>query len=88
MAHASHPRPEENELTAPNEAGHSRPHRQRYNTAVPAACPPPQPDHPSAGRPGRYHIFKLEAVGLLIIGALILILILVRYGHHIAWGAR
>jgi hypothetical protein len=61
---------------------------QRYNTAVPAGTPEPQPDHPSVRRPGRYHIFKLEAVGLLIIGALILTLILVRYWHHIAWGAR
>ena len=59
---------------------------RRYNTAVPAASP--QPDHPSPVRPGRHHIYKLEAAGILIIGALILILTLVRYWHHIAWGAR
>ncbi|PYX34736.1 MAG: hypothetical protein DMG81_19540 [Acidobacteria bacterium] len=46
------------------------------------------PNQPSASRPGRHHIFKLEAAGILMIGALVLILILVRYGHHIAWGAR
>ena len=61
---------------------------QRYNTAVPAGTLEPQPDHPSARRPGKHHIFKLEAAGLLIIGALILIFTLVRYWHHIAWGAR
>jgi hypothetical protein len=59
---------------------------QRYNTAVPAVAP--QPDQPPAPRPGKHHIFKLEAVGVLIIGALILILTLVRYWHHIAWSAR
>jgi hypothetical protein len=53
-----------------------------------AASPQPQPDHPSARRPGKHHIFKLEAAGLLIIGALILILTLVRYWHHIAWSAH
>jgi len=61
---------------------------RRYNTAVPAASPPPQPDNPSARHSGKHHIFKLEAVGLLIIGALILIFTLVRYWHHIAWSAR
>ena len=60
---------------------------RRYNIAVPAS-PQPQPNQPSASRPGRHHIFKLEATGILMIGALVLILILVRYGHHIDWGAR
>ena len=33
-------------------------------------------------------IYKLEAAGILIIGAVVLILTLTRYWHHIAWGAR
>ncbi len=33
-------------------------------------------------------IYKLEAAGSLIIGALILLLTLTRYWHHIVWGAR
>jgi hypothetical protein len=53
---------------------------------VPASSLPPE--HPRSERPGKYHIYKLEAAGILIIGALILILTLVRYGHHIAWSAR
>ena len=60
---------------------------RRYNIAV-SASPQPQPNQPSASRPGRQHIFKLEAASILMMGALVLILILVRYGHHIAWGAR
>ena len=61
---------------------------RRYNIAVAASPQQPQPNQPSASRPGRHHIFKLEAAGILMIGALVLILILVRYGQHIAWGAR
>ena len=60
----------------------------RYNTAVPEVTSPPQPDQPPSPRPGKYHIFKLEAAGLLIIGVMILILTLIRYWHHIAWNAR
>ena len=60
---------------------------RRYNIAVPPS-PQPQPNQPSASRPGRQHIFKLEAAGIFMIGALVPILILVRYGHHIDWGAR
>jgi hypothetical protein len=44
--------------------------------------------HRRIGRLLRVHIHKLEAGGILIIGALILLLILTRYRHHIAWGAR
>jgi hypothetical protein len=67
--------------------------RRRYNTAVPAASPPPQPDQPSGElsqkqRPPKSYIYKLEAAGILIIGAVILMLILTRYWHHIAWGVR
>ena len=49
-----------------------------YNAFVP---PAPQ-------RPAKHSIYKQEAGGILIIGALILILTLVRYWHHIAWSAR
>jgi hypothetical protein len=59
---------------------------RRYNALVSAASPPP--DQPSAKPPSKLHIHKLEAGGILIIGALILVLILARYWHHIAWGAR
>jgi hypothetical protein len=61
---------------------------RRYNTAVPAAQPSPPPEQPSPERPSKSHISKLEAAGTLIIGAVILMLILTRYWHHIAWGAR
>jgi hypothetical protein len=67
---------------------------RRYNNAVLVSSLPPEhppenmPETRPAERPGRYHIYKLEAAGLLIIGALILVLTLVRYGHHIAWSAR
>ena len=60
---------------------------RRYNTLVSAVSP--QPDQqPSPKRPDKLRIYKLEAAGSLIIGALILLLTLTRYWHHIAWGAR
>jgi hypothetical protein len=34
------------------------------------------------------HIYTLEATGLIVIAILILILTLVRYWHHIPWGAH
>jgi hypothetical protein len=58
-----------------------------YNTAVPAASPQP-PDQPSPEPTSKSRIYGLEAAGILIIGAVVLMLILVRYWHHIAWGAR
>ncbi len=51
---------------------------RRYNAFVPA---------PSK-RPAKHSIYKLEAGGILIISALILLLTLARYWHHIAWSAR
>ena len=51
---------------------------RRYNALVP---PPSEP------RP-KLHIYSLEAGGILIIGVVVLIVILARYWHHIAWGAR
>ena len=73
--------------TKPN-AGLSRPHWWRYNTAVPAVTSPPQADQPPSPHSGKYHIFKLEAAGSLIIGVMILIITLIRYWYHIAWNAR
>jgi len=55
---------------------------------MPEASSPPQPDQPSPERRSKSHIYKLEAAGILIIGAVIPMLILTRYWHHIAWGAR
>jgi hypothetical protein len=60
---------------------------------MPASGAKRQPDpHPSAHPSTEHHrkpqIYTLEATGLLVIAALILILTLVRYWHHIAWGAR
>jgi hypothetical protein len=51
---------------------------RRYNAFVP----------PSAKRPARHSIYKLEAGGILVIGVVIFLLTLARYWHHIAWGAR
>ncbi len=56
-------------------------------SAVPNPSPQP-PDQLSRGRPPKHHIYKLEAAGILIIGAAVLVLILTRYWHHVAWGAR
>ena len=62
------------------------PHKTRgYNNLVPASPPPDQPSQRPTSKP---HICRLEAAGILIIGAVVLMLILTRYWHHIAWGAR
>jgi len=67
--------------------GRSAPHKPRgYNNPVSAASPPP--DQPSPEPRSKSHIYKLEAAGILIIGMVVLMLILTRYWHHIAWGAR
>jgi hypothetical protein len=60
---------------------------------MPASAPKRQPhprlsEHPSSEHHRTPQIYTLEATGLLVIAALILILTLVRYWHHIAWGAR
>lgn len=49
---------------------------------------PSSPEHPSFEHHRTPQVYTLEATGLLVIAALILILTLVRYWHHIAWGAR
>jgi len=56
------------------------------NNPVRGASPPP--DQPSQRPASRSYIYRREAAGILIIGAVILMLILTRYWHHIAWGAR
>jgi hypothetical protein len=61
---------------------------RRYNTPVSAASPPPQPDPPLTKRRAKLDIHRFEAGGILIIGAPILLVTLMRYGHYIAWGAR
>ena len=54
---------------------------------MPAAGQKRQPDvKPS--RPEVPHICTLEATGLIVIALLILFITLVRYWHHIPWGAR
>ncbi len=70
-------------MPLPHERGARAYIERRYNTAVPDASPQPEKE-----RPSKHHIYKLETGGILIIGAVILALILIRYWHHIAWGAR
>jgi hypothetical protein len=65
----------------------------RYNVVMPASGPKRQVDpHPHKQPSSEHHrtpqIYTLEATGLLMIAALILILILARYWHYISWGAR
>jgi hypothetical protein len=60
---------------------------------MPASGPKRQPDprlpeHPSFEHHRTPQIYTLEATGLLVMAALILILTLVRYWHHITWGVR
>jgi hypothetical protein len=64
-----------------------------YNVAMPASAPKRQPNSnaPEQSLSGEHRtpqIYTLEATGLLVIAALVLILTLVRYWHHIAWGSR
>jgi hypothetical protein len=66
---------------------------RRYNVFMPASGPKRQLDphpreHPSPEHHRTPQIYTLEATGLLMIAALILILIFARYWHYIAWGAR
>ena len=50
-----------------------------YNGAVPN---PPDP------RPARNRARRAETVGLLIVVAIVLLLVVLRWGPHIAWSAR
>jgi len=38
--------------------------------------------------PKRPHILSVEAIGLMTMAIVILILTILRYWHHIPWGAR
>jgi hypothetical protein len=53
---------------------------RRYNVFVPPSSP-----HP---RKGNSRILSTEATGVLLIAALILVIIVVRYWRNIPWGAR
>jgi hypothetical protein len=65
---------------------------QRYNGSMPASGPKRQQDaHPPEHISSHHRtpqIYTMEATGLLVIAAVILILTLVRHWHHIAWSAR
>lgn len=53
---------------------------------MPASGPKPQKDSVEHHRTPQ--VYTLEATGLLVIAAVILILAIVRYWHHIPWGAH
>jgi hypothetical protein len=57
-----------------------------YNVGVRPASP--RSERLPQERPHKSHIYSLEAAGILIIGALVLIFTLARYWHYIPWGAR
>jgi len=64
--------------------------RQRYNIRVPSPeirVPSPEAQH-DAHKERRHAIYASEATGLLLIAALLLLLALVRYWHHIHWSLR
>ena len=49
--------------------------------------PSPEAQH-DAHKERRHAIYASEATGLLLIAALLLLLALVRYWHHIHWSLR
>ena len=53
-----------------------------------AASPQRQPESREPEGHPKPHIYTLEATGVLIIAALILIITLARYWHSISWSAR
>jgi hypothetical protein len=55
---------------------------------VPAAGQKRQPEPPAGEHHHVPQVYTLETTGLLVIAALILILTLVRYWHHIPWNWR
>ena len=57
-----------------------------YNKAMPAGSKP-KPE-PTPERHPIPEVHTVETTGLLVIAAIILILTLIRYWHHIPWGAR
>lgn len=61
---------------------------RRYNVPMPAAAPKPEPDRTKPERHPIPEVYTLETTGLLVIAAVILILTLIRYWHHIPWNWR
>jgi hypothetical protein len=49
--------------------------------------PVPSPE-PKDAKPHRHAVYASETVGLLLIAALLLVLTLIRYWHHIHWSLR
>ncbi|HYA25953.1 MAG TPA: hypothetical protein VEF05_17460 [Terriglobales bacterium] len=52
------------------------------------AAPKPGPERRPPERHPIPEVYTLETTGLLVIAVLILVLTLIRYWHHIPWGAR
>jgi hypothetical protein len=65
-------------------------HRKDYNSGVNAPVPPKavSDDKPVDNRAERQSVYAAEATGLLLIAALLLVLIVIRYWGLIPWGAR
>jgi hypothetical protein len=64
---------------------------RRYNGDVERRSiePPEDPGTESRARnESRYRIYRAETVGLLLIAAVLLVITLIRYWHHINWSAR
>jgi hypothetical protein len=61
---------------------------RRYNMGMGATAPKKQPEQTPSERHPIPEIYTVETTGVLVIAAIILILTLVRYWHHIPWGAR
>ncbi|HXZ30864.1 MAG TPA: hypothetical protein VEH30_01170 [Terriglobales bacterium] len=53
-----------------------------------AGSPKPESERTPPERHPIPEVYTLETTGLLVIAAIILILTLIRYWHHIPWGAR
>lgn len=61
---------------------------ERYNIVMSAGSPKPESERTPPERHPIPEVYTLETTGLLVIAAIILILTLIRYWHHIPWGAR
>jgi hypothetical protein len=55
---------------------------------MPTAGSKRQPERTPPERHPIPEVYTLETTGLLVVAALILILTLIRYWHHIPWGFR
>ena len=55
---------------------------------MPAAAPKPEPERTPHERHPIPEVYTLETTGLLVIAAIILIITLIRYWHHIPWNWR